>query len=484
MRPETTTTQASDPEPQALIPPCPHFGPCGGCQLQHLTYPTQLTLKANRLHTLLGATNLTLPELQLHPSPPLAYRNRIRLTLAEVLGQIRAGYLTRSADYKTGCPTPGVSEGGVDVTQPPMFLPITQCPIAAPILWSAAESLLTLFHQSPTPWLRNPTFRLDQLELFATADESALQLTLYLRTAATALPTKLAAAFTTLCESLCTHIPQLTGAGIAMLPSASSQRSRRNEVPKPGPTWGDPGLTYTVSFGNDASAHPELTTEDEVVILSAAKDPRISPLQLPVPQPVTDNLQPATSYWLPRTAFFQVNRFLLPELLALVAGDASSGCPTQNRTGALAWDLYAGVGLFSRALAPHFVRITAVEIAEPAFSALAAGSEAASGSKAGKFANLRAVKSTTLDFLRAAVVDRDRPALIVLDPPRSGAGPEVCTLLAQIAAPTLIYVSCSPEQLAADLQTLAASGYVIADLHLLDLFPQTTHIETLAILTR
>jgi 23S rRNA (uracil1939-C5)-methyltransferase len=175
-------------------------------------------------------------------------------------------------------------------------------------------------------------------------------------------------------------------------------------------------------------------------------------------------LQPATC-WVPRGAFFQVNRFLLPDLLALV---------TANRTGALAWDLYAGVGLFARALARSFAHVLAVEIAEPAASALASPN----------LPNLRAVKSTTLDFLRAAVLQRDRPNLIVLDPPRSGAGPEVCALLARIAAPTLIYISCSPEALPRDLATLAASGYSIAELHLFDLFPQTTHIETVVILAR
>jgi 23S rRNA (uracil1939-C5)-methyltransferase len=399
---------------QTTVPPCPHFGPCGGCQLQNLTYPAQLELKSTRLRALLDAASLTLPELQLHASPPLGYRNRIRLTLAEVAGQLRAGYLTN--------PQPATDNLQL------AFLPITQCPIAAPILWRTTESFLALINESPNPWLRNPHFKLDQLELFTSANESALQLTLYIRTAAKTLPTKLIAAFATLCESLRTKIPALIGAGIAILPIASSQRSRRTEIPKPGPTWGAPGLNYSVS------------------------------------QPATSNLQPPT-YWVPRTAFFQINRFLLPELLTLV---------TSNRTGQLAWDLYAGVGLFTRALAPHFARVTAVEVAEPSFTALAST----------KLATVHAIQATTLDFLRAAVVDRDRPDLIVLDPPRTGAGPEICGLLGRVAAPTLIYVSCSPETLPADLATLAASGYTVAELHLLDLFPQTTHIETVAILTR
>jgi 23S rRNA (uracil1939-C5)-methyltransferase len=184
-----------------------------------------------------------------------------------------------------------------------------------------------------------------------------------------------------------------------------------------------------------------------------------------VSQPATNNQQPATSFWVPRGAFFQINRFLLPELLEIV---------TANRSDGLAFDLYAGVGLFSRALAAHFTQVTAVEIAEPAATALAST----------RLTNLRAIKATTLDFLRAAVLERDRPDLIVLDPPRSGAGLEVCALLARIAAPTLVYVSCSPETLPADLTTLTASGYTLAELHLFDLFPQTMHTETVTILTR
>jgi 23S rRNA (uracil1939-C5)-methyltransferase len=418
-------------------PPCPHFGSCGGCQLQHLTYATQLSDKAAQLRALLEATGLKLPELQLHRSPPLVYRNRIRLTLAEVDGQLCAGYIRSLASHGDSNSTTrlghtewyvfpeaglGVEEGLEPVSIPNgiSFLPIRECPIAALILWRATEALLALLNQSPSTWLRNSHHRLDQLELFTTADESRLQLTLYLRTAAKTLPAKLITAFTALCEALRIGVPELSGAGIALLPALSKQRSRRAEQPRPGPSWGSPGLIYRVA---------------------------------------------ETDYWVPRGAFFQVNRFLLPELLAPV---------TANRTGQLAFDLYAGVGLFSRPLAAHFTQVTAVEIAESAISALAAT----------KLTNLRAVKATTLDFLRTAVIERERPDLVVLDPPRSGAGPEVCALLARISAHTLVYVSCSPETLPTDLKTLAASGYTLAKLHLFDLFPQTTHIETVAVLTR
>jgi len=423
---------AAPTEAHGATPPCPHFGACGGCQLQDLAYAAQLERKAARLGELLA--DFTLPELQLHASPPLAYRNRIRLTLRRVDGQLRAGYLRTAAPENTlGAPFIERSAmSGEDENQTNdaslNFVPITRCPIAAPLLWRTAEAFLALANGAR--WLSTPQLIADQLELFTTADESKLQLTLFLRTAQKNPPAKLAADFTALCESLRTQIPELTGAGIAFLPLAT--RSRRIEQPRPGPTWGSPGLTYTL-------------------------------------EPRTANPEPGPTYWVPRGAFFQVNRFLLPELVALVTNTAASSSDTT-----LAWDLYAGIGLFAKALARTYTSVTAVEIAEPAATALAQT----------KLPNLRAVKATTLDFLRAAVLQRERPSLIVLDPPRSGLGADVCDLLTRVAAPTLIYVSCSPQALAADLKALTANGYSVTQLHLFDLFPQTTHIEIVAILSR
>jgi 23S rRNA (uracil1939-C5)-methyltransferase len=102
------------------------------------------------------------------------------------------------------------------------------------------------------------------------------------------------------------------------------------------------------------------------------------------------------------------------------------------------------------------------------------------------------VKASTLDFLR-----RERsgkrpglivPDLIVVDPPRTGLGPDVTVLLAEIAAPEIVYVSCDPATLVRDLRVLVdpRSGprYVIDQITLADLFPQTFHLETVVRLRR
>jgi len=81
-------------------------------------------------------------------------------------------------------------------------------------------------------------------------------------------------------------------------------------------------------------------------------------------------------------------------------------------------------------------------------------------------------------------VQRERPELIVVDPPRAGLGAEVCGLLGRVAAPEIVYVSCDPVTLARDLKSLADAGYSVMELHMVDMFPQTFHLETVVVLRR
>jgi 23S rRNA (uracil1939-C5)-methyltransferase len=169
-------------------------------------------------------------------------------------------------------------------------------------------------------------------------------------------------------------------------------------------------------------------------------------------------------------AFFQVNRWLVDSLVERVVA---------GHQGALAWDLFAGVGLFARRLTASFDCVVAVESAPAATQALAANLKGTAGSS---------LRSDTFDFLRlSANPPRARlivPDLIVVDPPRTGLGAETCSLLSQIAAPALVYVSCDPATLARDLRALIASGYAVQSITLADLFPQTFHLETVVHLRR
>jgi 23S rRNA (uracil1939-C5)-methyltransferase len=160
-------------------------------------------------------------------------------------------------------------------------------------------------------------------------------------------------------------------------------------------------------------------------------------------------------------AFFQVNRWLVDALVERV---------TSALSGRLAWDLFAGVGLFARKLTNNFERVVAIESALAATDALAANLVGTTGA---------AMCASTLEFLRSNSRG-ERPDLVVVDPPRTGLGPEITALLGQIAAPSLVYVSCDPATLARDLCALLADGYAIESMTLADLFPQTFHLETVA----
>jgi 23S rRNA (uracil1939-C5)-methyltransferase len=160
------------------------------------------------------------------------------------------------------------------------------------------------------------------------------------------------------------------------------------------------------------------------------------------------------------TSFFQVNRFLLPRLAQLAIGDAH---------GAEAWDLYAGVGLFSLPLARHFEKVIAVE------SGRAASADLRHNASRARL-RIDAVTQNTEAFLAAA---KTSTSFVLADPPRSGLGKKTTVRLLELAPPALVIVSCDPATLARDLAALAAR-YEIDRLTLVDLFPQTFHLETIA----
>ena len=176
-------------------------------------------------------------------------------------------------------------------------------------------------------------------------------------------------------------------------------------------------------------------------------------------------------------SFFQTNRHLTDELVKVV---------TAGQSGQFALDLYAGAGLFSTALASDFHHVVSVESSQTSSADLSYNQSA----------NGEAVQASTEQYLaRAENSERvgkgtvllhtpDKPDLAVVDPPRSGLGEHVARLLATLGAPRVVYVSCDPATLARDLVNLLAAGYRVEQVHLVDLFPQTYHLESVVHLVR
>ena len=179
-----------------------------------------------------------------------------------------------------------------------------------------------------------------------------------------------------------------------------------------------------------------------------------------IPGLVTGALDYEGRFRVSRNAFFQVNRFLADKLVEIALEGAE---------GETALDLYAGVGLFSLEMARRFGQVTAVESGAAAAADLVFNAE-----RAGR-ANLRAERSTTeayLDGLERA------PDLALLDPPRAGLGRAVVQRLIALRPRAITIVACDPATLARDLAALLGGGYRVEKMTMIDLFPQTYHLET------
>ncbi len=164
-------------------------------------------------------------------------------------------------------------------------------------------------------------------------------------------------------------------------------------------------------------------------------------------------------------AFFQVNRFLVDQLVENALEQAE---------GENALDLYAGVGLFSLPLARCFAHVTAVESSSAAVRDLAHNAE-----RAGIAVSTQQLPVDA--FLRSL---ETTPDFVLADPPRAGLGASVVKELARLAPPRITIIACDPATLARDLAGLTAVGYKIEGIILIDLFPQTFHIETVVHLRR
>jgi 23S rRNA (uracil1939-C5)-methyltransferase len=294
------------------------------------------------------------------------------------------------------------------------FLPVSECPISSPLLNRVMARLIEL------GGLSCPA-AVEEIELFADAADESLLAWAFCRTEPDRRDLLRWA------EALQHELPEISGVTLFSSRRRSAEQRADDETPvdpKPLAQLGARSIRYR--------------TKDHQYQVSAA-------------------------------AFFQGNRYLIDELVSVVTGNVS---------GDVAFDLYAGVGLFSAALARSFHHILGVEASLTSHADFVQNVPA----------NVKAVGARTEDFLSSGYPGsrpvRKSPELVVLDPPRTGAGKTVIRSLVELGAPRVRYVSCDPATLARDLAPLLAAGYHIEEAHLFDLFPETFHIESVMLLAR
>jgi len=425
-----SVTQLIEASPERVEARCPYFRQCGGCHYQHIPYDRQLEFKAAILReTLQRIAKVELQsEIRLHASPPWNYRNRTRLQVRaapEFPPQPAKGARSGGPGFPPQ-PAKGARSGGPGFALGYFrfgsreFLPVGECPINSPLLNRVLARLLEL------GGLNCPA-AVEEIELLADAADERL----------------LAWAF---CGREADKKDLLRWAGAI-----------ERELPEIG------GMTFFPSRRRSSQRRPSqerIEDDDAPMDLRALAQSGAEAIRYR-----TKNAE----YRVSAGAFFQVNRYLVDELVSVVTGDAR---------GDLALDLYAGVGLFSVALARNFHHIFGVEASLTSHADFVQNVPA----------NVKAVGARTEDYLKNGYPRsrpvRNRPDLVVLDPPRTGAGSAVISSLVELGAPRVRYVSCDPATLARDIAPLLAAGYHIEEAHLFDLFPETFHIESVMLLAR
>ncbi|MGQ9823891.1 MAG: class I SAM-dependent RNA methyltransferase [Desulfotomaculales bacterium] len=172
-------------------------------------------------------------------------------------------------------------------------------------------------------------------------------------------------------------------------------------------------------------------------------------------------------YVISAASFFQVNTLQAEQLVSVVEKYI------QPRGDELVLDAYAGVGTFARALADKVGRVIAVEEAGSAVRDAALNLQ--------DCPNVRYYRDKTEDFLCKL---NEKADVVILDPPRAGCFRSALEALVNLAPEKIVYVSCDPATLARDLGYLCTHGFVLKEVQPVDMFPQTYHVECVALLKR
>ncbi|MFY9557681.1 MAG: class I SAM-dependent RNA methyltransferase [Blastocatellia bacterium] len=220
---------------------------------------------------------------------------------------------------------------------------------------------------------------------------------------------------------------------------------------------------------NGANADLALSNRSQIEMAAGETGVAFEPVFEGLPGGLLKRTVNGAAYSFSPSTFFQANPGLLGELVDEAVGEAS---------GDLAIDLYSGVGLFAIQLARRFKNVIGVEADRNA------ARFAVENASANAITNVQFQNAAAELWLNKFIESKaPSPDVILLDPPRTGAA-ETIAQIAAISPAHVTYVSCDPATMARDLRTLIDSGYELSRVTAIDLFPQTYHVETVALLTR
>lgn len=379
-------------------PPCPHFGPCGGCIWQHIDYRAQAAAKEQivreSLSHLAGVEDVELRPI-IAMTSPWYYRNKMEFTF--------------HPDGALGLHTRGAWDRVVPLETCYLQSPASNVILGVIREWALASGLSRYDPRSQTGMLRQVVVR---------EGKATGEIMVGLITAAPEVPR-----LQELATLLLSAVPRITG----VLHGTN-----------PGPSDGLPLAGITAVAGR-----PYIVEE-----LAGLR------------------------FRIGLETFFQTNTTQAERLVEAV--EALAGV----RSGDVVYDLYCGVGTFSLLLARRAGRVYGIENSPAAIEA------ARENAALNAITNAEFAGGDVRQLLPGVHARAGQPDVLLLDPPRSGAGRRVMRKIGETGAPRIVYVSCNPTTLAPDLKELLPAGYTVRAVQPLDLFPHTHHIECVVLLER
>lgn len=240
--------------------------------------------------------------------------------------------------------------------------------------------------------------------------------------------------------------------------------------------------TPTGAIGYRAARSHDVVAITTCPILEPELDEAVQRLAVDPPPAATGEIQVRVAMPLPigaytydfaPAAFFQANTAIAAQLVTAVL----QALMLQGHEQVL--ELYCGGGLFTIPMAAAGASVLGVETNEAAITDARANAD-----QAGVRERVTLLAAPVEEALTQPTVQERQWDAIVLDPPRAGVAPAALTALLTFAAPKIVYVSCDPATLARDTQILCTNGYRLCYAQPFDMFPQTHHVETVALFER
>ena len=408
---------------RASSAPCDMYAECGGCPWAALSYPAQLDAKRSHIVEALvrtGGIARDTAEAIVEPCVPSkrewGYRNKIELA---------------ATNDSAGRFTLGMHVFGSD-----SLVSVKACPLANRLIAKAPKAI--------TGALRFLSGREDlgifRVELRGSIRTKSVEIALW--TPPGRFPRAQVA------NTLQSALPATSIVRVLAEPG-KARKVRKVEVLQGDGFWRE---TMNIAAGEAAgdaksSAGNAAGSAAESAARTAAAEPETMPVSYAVSAP----------------SFFQVNTAQAEKMVNLALRKLS---PLHGKDVA---DLYSGVGTFSIPMALSGAYVTAIELA---------GSSARDARR--NIERARADVDTVCDDVSRAFADLEPIDALLVDPPRAGLAADVVKHIAHARPKTLVYVSCDPQTLARDVQRLQNCGFSLKSVTPLDLFPQTYHVEAMA----